>query len=134
MKIWLIANNKAHFIDQRIIHIGQRNLHIAVIGLKAANKNSEFDISEQLSYYLVYLTNFLIRNEAKALNIKSGKQIRNVLKSITKNEDVHKASKAVKLSKLPVHTKIIVCMLRLKSVVGLKAYTKLFGKYLKKGK
>ena len=102
--------------------------------LKEANKNSEFDISEQLSYYLVYLTNFLIRNEAKALNIKSGKQIRNVLKSITKNEDVHKASKTVKLSKLPVHTKIIVCMLRLKSVAGLKAYTKLFGKYLKKGK
>lgn len=102
--------------------------------LVEVNEKSEFDMTEQLSYYMIYLVNFLIRNEAKALNIRSGIQIRSTIKRIIKNADVKIASKKVKLSKLPVHTKIIVCLLRLRSVVGLQAYTMLLNKYLEKGK
>lgn len=33
--------------------------------LKAKNAESDFDISSQLDYYLLYMVNFLLRNEAK---------------------------------------------------------------------
>ena len=102
--------------------------------LKTVNRKSKFDMTDQLNYYLLFLTNFLIRNEAKALNIKSLTQIRNTLKKIVKNADVKKASKKVKLSKLPAHTKTIICLLRLRSVLGLQSYTMLLSKYLEKGK
>lgn len=33
--------------------------------LKEKNAESDFDISSQLDYYLLYMVNFLLRNEAK---------------------------------------------------------------------
>lgn len=102
--------------------------------LKTVNAKNEFDMTEQLNYYLLYLINFLIRNEAKVLNIKSGVQVRKTIKKIVKNPEVRAAVGRVSLSGLPVHTKMLVYMLRLKSVVGLHAYIKLFTKYSEKGK
>lgn len=36
--------------------------------LKEKNADSDFDISSQLDYYLLYMVNFLLRNEAKKAN------------------------------------------------------------------
>ena len=102
--------------------------------LKQANAESSFDMTEQLNYYLLYLTNFLIRNEAKAFSVKPKSEIKQTIAEVASDADVRNASKHVCLAKLPAHTKIIGCLLRVKWIGGLYLYAKLFGKYLRKGK
>lgn len=102
--------------------------------LKAANEKCGFDMTEQLNYYLLFLVNFLIRNEAKVLNAKSREQVKRTIKKIVKNIEVRTAVRRVRLSVLPVHTKIIVCFLRLRSVLGLYIYMMLFTKYSERRK
>lgn len=90
------------------------------------NNSSTFDMSDQLSYYMIYLANFLIRNEAK-----SKTKDKNFVKRILNNEQLKKSADLVDENKLPGHTKVIVKAIRKNSSLGLGLYIWLLKKYLK---
>lgn len=79
--------------------------------LKEKNELSRFDISSQLDYYLIYMTNFLIRNEAKKANTHSKSERREIVRRLVSNGDIRKAASAVEMSRLPLHTKLLTKVL-----------------------
>lgn len=84
--------------------------------IKEKCREVEIDLGNQPDYYLIYLSNFLIRNETFSKSPKSG------INLLLKNQDVIGASKRVNLSLLPLHTKVFATALRLKSKVILNLY------------
>lgn len=74
------------------------------------------DLGKQLDYYLLYLANFLIRNEMFSKNPNNG------IDALLTNQDVINASKSADLSVLPLHTKVFTTALRLKSKALLNLY------------
>lgn len=92
------------------------------------NKSADFDISNQLNYYLLYLVNFVVRNEANANNPNSAKDKKAVLGEFTKNSMIKNAVKCTNASVLPVQTKII----RFCLVNGLTNILYLYTKVLKR--
>lgn len=54
--------------------------------LKEKNAESDFDISSQLDYYLLYMVNFLLRNEAKKANAHSKKSAERLSKIFAQME------------------------------------------------
>lgn len=88
------------------------------------------DLSDQLPYYLLYLTNFVIRNEANKNNPKSKKEVTDILKSAIDNFDNEQLRK-IELSKLPMHTRLLVTALKTKSVFALKIYMNLLKGHIK---
>lgn len=74
------------------------------------------DLGRQTDYYLLYLANFLLRNETRAEDPKSG------ISTLLKNSNVIKAAKYINLSNLPLHTKVFATALRFKSRSILKTY------------
>jgi len=101
--------------------------------LRETNELVKGILSEQLNYYLIYLVNFLIRNEAKAFGRKSKKEIKKTIKNIIFNDDIINSSIKVERNRLPIHTKIIVNLISKKSVFGLYLYIRGLNVYLKKG-
>ena len=99
--------------------------------LKENNEKADFDISEQLDYYLVYLANFLIRNCAKAGGKISKKEIKDTLGGIVKDAEIVSAARRVRRGLLPIHTRIIVFLIKNKLGKGLYLYTAFLGTYLK---
>lgn len=94
--------------------------------IKEKCRETDMDMERQLDYYLLYLANFLIRNETQAETVTDGI---NVLLS---NKDLINASKRVTKSPLPIHIKVLTIILKLKNKALLNLYLKLFKKYLKK--
>ena len=90
--------------------------------LKEKNAASDFDISSQLDYYLLYMVNFLLRNEAKKANAHSKKERRKVIENICADEDIRSAAAAVDMGKLPAHTKLLASMLGRGSVFMTEKY------------
>lgn len=84
--------------------------------IKEKCREVEIDLGNQPDYYLIYLSNFLIRNETFSKSPKSG------INLLLKNQDVISASKRVNLSLLPLHTRVFATALRLKSKVILNLY------------
>lgn len=80
---------------------------IPYYALKKAFGSSDYDFSAQLNYYLIYLVNGIIRNEAKAGNGRSLKDTKSVLHKFLKNKDVCAAAKSLDYSLLPFHTKVV---------------------------
>ena len=90
--------------------------------LKEKNAASDFDISSQLDYYLLYMVNFLLRNEAKKANSNSKQERRKVIENICADEDIRSAATAVDMGKLPAHTKLLASALKRGSVFMTKKY------------
>jgi len=99
--------------------------------LKEKKRECGFDISDQLDYYLLYMINFLIRNEAKRDNRKQRKEKDRVVRGLVDNPDVAAAAKSVSMQKLPLHTKIFVTALKSGSVAAVKLYILFLKLYLK---
>lgn len=99
--------------------------------LKEKNIDSNFDISSQLNYYLLYMVNFLLRNEAKKANTHSKKERREVIENICADVDIRSAAAHVDMGKLPMHTKLLVTALRRGSVFMTEKYVKLLEVYLR---
>ena len=97
-----------------------------------AEKSSELgvDLSKQLPYYLLYLVNFLIRNEANADNPKSKTQQKTILDSVLNNENVTMAIRKIDISLLPVHTKLLCLSLKKRSMLMLNIYIKLLRRFI----
>lgn len=94
--------------------------------IKEKNTESCFDISPQLNYYLLYLVNFLIRNEIAGGNVKK------IINEILDNKDIVNAIKMVEPNSLPLHTKIIAFAIKKKSKIILNLYAALMKLYLRR--
>lgn len=99
--------------------------------LKEKNIDSNFDISSQLNYYLLYMVNFLLRNEAKKANTHSKKERREVIENVCADVDIRSAAAHVDMGKLPMHTKLLVTALRRGSVFMTEKYVELLEIYLR---
>ncbi len=88
------------------------------------NKSRELnvDLSAQLPYYLLYLANFVVRNEASKANPKTKKESNAVIKALLENNDLQSELKRIDMAKLPTHTKLLVSALKSKSVKAVNAY------------
>lgn len=84
----------------------------------------------QLDYYLLYLSNGVLRNEASKSNKKSFSQIKKTLREFISNSDISAASKRVDKSLLPLHTKLIAYWFSAKSASMLCAYVLLLRRFL----
>ena len=89
------------------------------------NAESSFDISAQLNYYLLYLVNFLIRNEIAGGNVKE------IIDEILNNKEIVDSIKKIKTNCLPLHTKIIAFAVKTKSRLFLRLYATLMKIHLK---
>lgn len=98
--------------------------------LKEKNAASDFDISSQLDYYLLYMVNFLLRNEAKKSNSHSKQERREVIENICADVDIRSAAAHVNMGKLPMHTKLLVTALRRGSVFMTEKYVEFLRIYL----
>lgn len=87
-------------------------------------RESGADLGLQADYYLLYLTNFLIRNEVRAENPNAGFSL------IINNEDVIESARRIKLSSLPLHTKMLAAALKMKSLPLLKAYANILKRFI----
>ena len=99
--------------------------------LKEKNAASDFDISSQLDYYLLYMVNFLLRNEAKKANAHSKQERRKVVENICADEDIRSAAAAVDMGKLPAHTKLLASALKRGSVFMTEKYVELLRIYFR---
>ena len=99
--------------------------------LKEKNADSDFDISTQLDYYLLYMVNFLLRNEAKKANSHSKQERRKVIENICADEDIRSAAAAVDMGNLPAHTKLLVSTLKRGSVFMTEKYVEFLKVYLR---
>ena len=95
------------------------------LALKQAENYCGIDLSEQLPYYLLYLTNFVLRNEASKDNSKSKRERNAVLTELMNNEHLKYYLNSVKADVLPFHTKILFFSLKSKSLLMLHIYSKL---------
>lgn len=98
--------------------------------LKEKNADSNFDISAQLDYYLLYMVNFLLRNEAKKANSHSKKERRSVIENICANGDIRSAAANIDGGKLPAHTKLLASALKHGSVFMTEKYMEFLRIYL----
>lgn len=88
------------------------------------------DLSSQLPYYLLYLINFVIRNEANINNPKSRAERLAVLDEIINNRDVLDAMKIINPAYLPSHTKLLHISIMKQSKIMLRIYSKLLRIFL----
>lgn len=98
--------------------------------LKAQFSASEYDFSKQLSYYLLYMINLVVRNEANPSCKKRTADKIKTLKAFTNNSDVVAAGKGVDSSLLPVHTKLVAKFLAWKNPYLLYLYSLLLRRFL----
>ncbi len=92
------------------------------------SKSCNIDLSDQLGYYLLYMLNFAIRNEANPKNTRSLRQkleVFNTLISFWKKE-----SPKINPQWLPMHTKLLYFLLQIGHPFGLFIYTKLLRPFL----
>ena len=98
-----------------------------------ADKSDELgvDLSSQLPYYLLYLVNFVIRNEANVNNPKNKCEKNAVIDEILNNQEVLNSVKQIDAKVLPSHTKILALFIKKKSKVFLTLYIKLLQYFMK---
>lgn len=96
------------------------------------NKSNKLgvDLSNQLPYYLLYLVNFVIRNEANKNNPKSKKEKNAVLDEILNNKAVLESMQKVNMALLPSHTKLLALSIKKRSKFMLRNYIKLLRNFL----
>ena len=88
--------------------------------VKKASEELNVDLSGQLPYYLLYLSNFVIRNELSPDNHSSKEERKRILNDVITAAQGQLGS--ISLSALPVHTVLLLLALRTKSKILLKIY------------
>ena len=89
--------------------------------LVRASSELGVDLSEQLPYYLLYLINFLIRNEVMG----NGKDTNGIIKGIFDNHCLMENLSKINIQLLPKHTRILYQALIKKNYTLIKLYMKL---------
>lgn len=83
--------------------------------LKNSFEKSGYNFSNSLDYYLFYLIEFVIRNEAGYSNKKSRKEIIKTLKKFTCNKEVISALSNINTADLPLRKKFLLTFIKIKS-------------------
>lgn len=96
--------------------------------LKKEFEASGYHFSNSLEYYLLYLFEFVIRNEAIALNHKSKKQVEETFKRLICDNQLCESLKNIKISDLPIRKKLVLILLRSKNTGLLYFYINLLNK------
>lgn len=96
--------------------------------LKTEFDNSEYDFSNSLDYYLFYLIEFVIRNEASLFNRKSKKEIKQTLKGFVHNSAFIVSMGKIDYSALPLRKKAVLFLFKVKNTELLYYYIKLLRK------
>ncbi len=96
------------------------------------NKTGELkvDLSAQLPYYLLYLVNFVIRNEANVNNPKTKEQKAAIIDSLLNNDEIVGAMEHIDKSLLPAHTRLLCLSIKKRSRFMLQKYIKLLRNFL----
>lgn len=105
-------------------------IYLPYEALVKKSKALDVDLSSQLPYYLLYLVNFVVRNEANKSNPKSKAEKNAVLDEIIGNKQVIEAMKSINAALLPSHTKLLHIALSKESKLLLKNYIKLLRNFL----
>lgn len=100
--------------------------------LKQEFEASGYHFSNSLEYYLLYLFEFVIRNEASSFNKKTAKQIKNTFSKLIKNAYTRNAINKINLILLPIQVKALLLLLRMKSTSLIYLYTKLYRRFKSK--
>ena len=95
------------------------------IALKNKSEELGVDLEKQLPYYLLYLVNFVVRNEANAANPKSKAEKNTVLDAVLNEPYVADSVGKIESSVLPKHTQLLLLCLKKKSRFMLLNYMKL---------
>ena len=98
--------------------------------LKKAFADYDYNLSAQLSYYLIYLVNMMIRNEANPGNKKTLAEIKNTLKKFVNNSDVLNSARFIDRSLLPLHTRFVAGFISSKNTNLLYCYIHLLRRFL----
>lgn len=93
--------------------------------LKNSFEKSGYNFSNSLDYYLFYLIEFVIRNEAGFSNKKSKKEIIQTIKKFTHNKEVVFALNNINSAELPLRKKFLLTFFKMKSNEFIYLYIKL---------
>ncbi len=99
------------------------------LALLKKSRELSVDLSGQLPYYLLYLTNFVIRNEASEKNPKSKNETNTVLEAVMHSVYLQESIKGVNKKLIPLHTKVLLYALKHKSTLVYYAYYRMI-KYI----
>lgn len=92
--------------------------------IKEKSIEAGINLGHQTDYYLIFLANYLLRNEITSDNYKSGVNL------LLKNQSIINSAQAVRLSALPIHTKLLVTALKLKSSALLYVYANILKRFI----
>lgn len=132
----LMECNSLAFVDRALYHyrinpesmtksydINLKDIYLLpYLSLVEKSVSLKVDLSGQLPYYLLYLTNFVIRNEASVYNSETKSKTKGVLAEVVNNDYLERELTSIDLSKLPFHTKLLTLALKSKSIVLLEIY------------
>lgn len=95
-------------------------------------KFSEYDseILNQLNYFLIYLFNGVVRNEASPKSQKSLKEKLDIYKMFISGSDIVSAVKGIDKSVLPIHTKLLAAFISIRSPLLINFYGLLIRSFL----
>lgn len=105
-------------------------IYLPYEALVRKSKELKVDLSSQLPYYLLYLINFVIRNEANKNNPKTKEEKNAVLSSIINNEIAVAAMDCINPALLPSHTRLLHMSIKKRSKFMLQNYIKLLRNFL----
>lgn len=105
-------------------------IYLPYYALAEKSEKLGVDLSVQLPYYLLYLVNFVIRNEANVNNPKSKKEKNAVLDEIVENNELVSVMDKIDTALLPSHTKLLYLSIKKRSRFMLQNYIKLLRKFL----
>lgn len=93
--------------------------------LKKVFAESGYNFANSLDYYLFYLIEFIIRNEAAFSNKKSKKEIIQTIKNFTHNKELVLALNNINPADLPLRKKFLLTFIKMKSNEFIYLYIKL---------
>ena len=103
--------------------------NIAYESILKKAESSNIDLSYQLRYYLLYMMNILVRNEANRSNSKRKSKTLEAIKTLF-NPTYIEEIKKIDLSLLPIHTKVLCKIIQHKSALLIYLYSRLLRRFL----
>ncbi len=103
--------------------------NIAYESILKKAESSNIDLSYQLRYYLLYMMNILVRNEASRGNNKPKTETLEAIKMLFKPSYIEEIKK-IELSVLPSHTKILCKLIQHKCAHLIYLYSRLLRRFL----
>lgn len=84
----------------------------------------------QLDYFLIYLFNGVVRNQASAQCTMSKSEKKSVYREFLTGSDLTGAAKRIDTGVLPFHTKMLISFIKMKSPGLINFYSKLIGAFM----